>query len=81
MSPTYTMSAHLCKQIYASWRQTHDGPHALSSHTSSSVAQSPFDSSFYSAATYKQERSLSTSSTSSSTSKTSMDSERSYGGN
>ncbi|KAK0728494.1 hypothetical protein B0T26DRAFT_640081 [Lasiosphaeria miniovina] len=22
MSPTYTMSAHLCKQIYASWRQT-----------------------------------------------------------
>ncbi|CAK7204103.1 hypothetical protein SEUCBS139899_006856 [Sporothrix eucalyptigena] len=24
MSPTYTMSAHLCKQIYASWRQTHD---------------------------------------------------------
>ncbi|EFW99154.1 duf159 domain containing protein [Grosmannia clavigera kw1407] len=23
MSPTYTMSAHLCKQIYASWRQSH----------------------------------------------------------
>lgn len=23
MSPTYTMSAHLCKQIYSSWRQTH----------------------------------------------------------
>ena len=22
MSPTYTMSAHLCKQIYSSWRQT-----------------------------------------------------------
>ncbi|QLI73143.1 uncharacterized protein G6M90_00g104550 [Metarhizium brunneum] len=22
MSPTYTMSAHLCKQFYASWRQT-----------------------------------------------------------
>ncbi|KAK4241297.1 hypothetical protein C8A03DRAFT_41243 [Achaetomium macrosporum] len=21
MSPTYTMSAHLCKQIYSSWRQ------------------------------------------------------------
>ncbi|KAH6845136.1 hypothetical protein B0I37DRAFT_379270 [Chaetomium sp. MPI-CAGE-AT-0009] len=21
MSPTYTMSAHLCKQIYTSWRQ------------------------------------------------------------
>lgn len=23
MSPTYTMSAHLCKQVYASWRQVH----------------------------------------------------------
>ncbi|RKU44392.1 hypothetical protein DL546_004527 [Coniochaeta pulveracea] len=23
MSPTYTMSAHLCKQIYTSWVQTH----------------------------------------------------------
>lgn len=22
MSPTYTMSAHLCKQIYSSWIQT-----------------------------------------------------------
>ncbi|KFG80311.1 ste12 interacting protein [Metarhizium anisopliae] len=22
MSPTYTMSAHLCKQFYASWRQS-----------------------------------------------------------
>lgn len=21
MAPTYTMSAHLCKQIYSSWRQ------------------------------------------------------------
>ncbi|KAK4452316.1 hypothetical protein QBC34DRAFT_377324 [Podospora aff. communis PSN243] len=26
MSPTYTMSAHLCKQIYSSWRQTHPTP-------------------------------------------------------
>ncbi|KAK0616015.1 hypothetical protein B0T17DRAFT_496800 [Bombardia bombarda] len=25
MSPTYTMSAHLCKQIYSSWRQTRQG--------------------------------------------------------
>ncbi|KAF4928971.1 hypothetical protein CGCVW01_v001710 [Colletotrichum viniferum] len=26
MWPTYTMSAHLCKQIYASWRETHPSP-------------------------------------------------------
>ncbi|KAH0426194.1 ste12 interacting protein [Colletotrichum camelliae] len=26
MSPTYTMSAHLCKQIYASWRETRPSP-------------------------------------------------------
>ncbi|KAK4041764.1 hypothetical protein C8A01DRAFT_34143 [Parachaetomium inaequale] len=26
MSPTYTMSAHLCKQIYSSWRQAHPQP-------------------------------------------------------
>lgn len=26
MSPTYTMSAHLCKQVYTSWRQTRQGP-------------------------------------------------------
>ncbi|PKS07517.1 hypothetical protein jhhlp_006121 [Lomentospora prolificans] len=30
MSPTYTMSAHLCKQIYSSWRQTrHPSPEPL----------------------------------------------------
>ncbi|KAM7203687.1 hypothetical protein V8F33_002002 [Rhypophila sp. PSN 637] len=23
MSPTYTMSAHLCKEIYSSWRKAH----------------------------------------------------------
>lgn len=28
MSPTYTMSAHLCKQIYSSWRQTHPNGNA-----------------------------------------------------
>uniref|UniRef100_A0A8H7KD59 Uncharacterized protein n=1 Tax=Bionectria ochroleuca TaxID=29856 RepID=A0A8H7KD59_BIOOC len=36
MAPTYTMSAHLCKQICSSWRQTRqptDGS-ALSSHRS-----------------------------------------------
>lgn len=30
MAPTYTMSAHLCKQICTSWRdahQTHNGDH------------------------------------------------------
>jgi hypothetical protein len=26
MTPTYTMSAHLCKQIYASWRQQRQHP-------------------------------------------------------
>lgn len=26
MSPTYTMSAHLCKQVYTSWRQARQGP-------------------------------------------------------
>ncbi|KND88962.1 hypothetical protein TOPH_06437 [Tolypocladium ophioglossoides CBS 100239] len=26
MAPTYTMSAHLCKQVYASWRQTRHQP-------------------------------------------------------
>ncbi|KAK6843108.1 hypothetical protein PG995_002110 [Apiospora arundinis] len=26
MSPTYTMSAHLCKQITTSWRQARQGP-------------------------------------------------------
>ncbi|KAK2012690.1 hypothetical protein LZ32DRAFT_658645 [Colletotrichum eremochloae] len=26
MSPTYTMSAHLCKSIYASWRETRRSP-------------------------------------------------------
>ncbi|TDZ35177.1 hypothetical protein C8035_v009925 [Colletotrichum spinosum] len=31
MSPTYTMSAHLCKQIYASWRETRRSPSDLPS--------------------------------------------------
>ncbi|KAK3899779.1 hypothetical protein C8A05DRAFT_36593 [Staphylotrichum tortipilum] len=32
MSPTYTMSAHLCKQIYSSWRQAkQSSPEPLSS--------------------------------------------------
>ncbi len=32
MSPTYTMSAHLCKQIYSSWRQARQtSPEPLSS--------------------------------------------------
>lgn len=25
MSPTYTMSAHFCRQVYSSWRETHRG--------------------------------------------------------
>lgn len=37
MSPTYTMSAHLCKQIYSSWRQTHPDP----SHVSNTAASTP----------------------------------------
>ncbi|EDO65087.2 hypothetical protein GE21DRAFT_7902 [Neurospora crassa] len=43
MSPTHTMSAHLCKQIYSAWCQDHTGspkPHATSplpSPTNSSV--------------------------------------------
>lgn len=51
MSPTYTMSAHLCKQIYSSWRQTrHPSPEPLSpsqqrrsstSSNSSSTSSSP----------------------------------------
>ncbi|KAK6216720.1 hypothetical protein QIS74_06834 [Colletotrichum tabaci] len=31
MSPTYTMSAHLCKSIYASWRETRRSPSDLPS--------------------------------------------------
>jgi hypothetical protein len=38
MSPTYTMSAHLCKQIYSSWRQTHPEP---ASHQSQSSGLTP----------------------------------------
>ncbi|KAM3555542.1 hypothetical protein ARSEF4850_005953 [Beauveria asiatica] len=25
MSPTYTMSAHFCRQVYSSWRETRRG--------------------------------------------------------
>jgi hypothetical protein len=44
MSPTYTMSAHLCKQIYTSWRQTRQtspspSPSLASSPPSSSASQ------------------------------------------
>jgi hypothetical protein len=35
MAPTYTMSAHLCKQFYASWRQTRQ-PSGTSTSTSTS---------------------------------------------
>lgn len=38
MSPTYTMSAHLCKQIYASWRQTHDHTSPTSTPSSTIVS-------------------------------------------
>ncbi|KAK3952125.1 hypothetical protein QBC32DRAFT_150531 [Pseudoneurospora amorphoporcata] len=47
MSPTHTMSAHLCREIFSAWRQDHTGstspePHAtglspLPSPTNSSV--------------------------------------------
>ncbi|KAK1831567.1 hypothetical protein QBC39DRAFT_371742 [Podospora conica] len=40
MSPTYTMSAHLCKQIYSSWIQTRND-HLPSPPTSAKAASTP----------------------------------------
>ncbi|KAL5606085.1 hypothetical protein BROUX41_006145 [Berkeleyomyces rouxiae] len=39
MSPTYTMSAHLCKQICSSWRQT-ASPSTTNSPTAASTPKS-----------------------------------------
>lgn len=38
MSPTYTLSAHLCKQVCASWRQTRQTTTTTSSSTSTSTS-------------------------------------------
>ncbi|KAG8428562.1 hypothetical protein J3459_003807 [Metarhizium acridum] len=38
MSPTYTMSAHLCKQFYASWRQTRPAAGGSSSSSTQDTA-------------------------------------------
>ncbi|ODA80383.1 hypothetical protein RJ55_03341 [Drechmeria coniospora] len=44
MAPTYTMSAHLCKQVYASWcqsRQPSSSSSAAASSTSTAAAAAP----------------------------------------
>ncbi|KAL2159684.1 hypothetical protein VTH06DRAFT_2253 [Thermothelomyces fergusii] len=42
MSPTYTMSAHLCKQIYSSWRQARQGSSDDASRLDGSAASAYF---------------------------------------
>ncbi|AEO62443.1 uncharacterized protein THITE_107962 [Thermothielavioides terrestris NRRL 8126] len=45
MAPTYTMSAHLCKQIYSSWRQTRQSspePHPLPSPPASTASTASY---------------------------------------
>ncbi|KAK2593689.1 hypothetical protein QQS21_008597 [Conoideocrella luteorostrata] len=43
MSPTYTMSAHLCKQFYTSWRQARQPNSPNTPAGSSTAASSPQD--------------------------------------
>lgn len=65
MSPTYTMSAHLCKQIYASWRQTrqhpHDHPEQQPQHHPAGITNThtpPPASSYFSRASTPEKRSM-----------------------
>ena len=46
MSPTHTMSAHLCHKLYSAWRQDHTGSTSPEPHATSPLP-SPTNSSVY----------------------------------
>jgi hypothetical protein len=82
MSPTYTMTGHLCKQIYTSWRQSrHPSPEPSTPTTATTVVTTVPTTTVAAAAAAAAAASRTTTAPSSpTTAKTSMDSVRSDGG-